>query len=155
MITITERLVELGIDLPPPIPGPPDHAAMVQTRKPRVRRRATARSTRERRPVYKGRLGAELTEETGYAAARLSALNVLATLAVGLDGLDAVQRLVRVTGFVNATPEFERHPWVVNGASDVFSAVFEGRGGHARTTMGVAGLPLGMACAIETVFEVA
>jgi enamine deaminase RidA (YjgF/YER057c/UK114 family) len=107
-----------------------------------------------RKPVFKGHIGAELSEEEGVAAARLSALNALATLADVLGDLDRITRVVRLTGYVSATPEFERHPWVINGASEVFTAVYGSRGAHARSTLGVTGLPLGQACVIDTIYEI-
>ena len=105
----------------------------------------------DRNPVFKGRVGVELTEADGQAAARLSALNTLATLKDELGDLDQLRRLVRLTGYVNAPPGFDRQPWVINGASEVFDTVFGEK--HARATLGTTGLPLGMACVIETTFE--
>lgn len=152
MATITARLEELGLELPRLVPPAPDHAAIVQSGN-LVFVAGHGPLDHERRPMFKGRIGVDLTEADGYAAARQSALNVLATLDHELGGLDHLQRIVHLTGYVNAGPEFERHPWVVNGASEVFDAVFHETGMHARTTMGVTGLPLGMAVVIDTLFE--
>ena len=145
------RLAELGIELPARVPPAPDHAAVVRTGN-LVFVSGHGPLDADRRPVFKGRVGDELTEADGYAAARLSALNTLATLHAELGDLDDVRRLVRLTGYVNAPPGFERHPWVINGASELFDAVFGDK--HARATVGATGLPLGMACVIETLFEV-
>ena len=150
-MTVTTRLKELGIELPTRVPPAPDHAAIVRSGD-LVFVAGHGPMDANRKPIYTGRIGVELTEEDGYEAARVCALNVLATLDEEI-GLDTVIRLVRVTGYVNAGPEFERHPWVVNGASEVFDAVFGER--HTRSTMGVTGLPLRMALVIDTVFEVA
>ena len=150
---ITDRLAGLDITLPPRVPPAPDHAVLVRSGA-LVFLSSHGPLDAERRPVYRGRLGAELDEEEGHAAARLCALNVLATLADEVGDLDRIERVVRFTGYVNAVPEFERHPWVMNGASEVFVDVFGERGAHARSAIGVTGLPLGMACAIETIFEV-
>jgi enamine deaminase RidA (YjgF/YER057c/UK114 family) len=152
MGAITARLEELGWQLPRRVPPAPDHAAIVHTGH-LVFVAGHGPLDHERRPLYRGRVGVDLTEEDGYAAARQSALNVLATLDHELGGLDHVRRIVRLTGYVSAGPEFVRHPWVVNGASEVFDAVFSRTGRHARSTMGVTGLPLGMAVVIDTVFE--
>jgi enamine deaminase RidA (YjgF/YER057c/UK114 family) len=152
MGTVSARLEELGLQLPRRVPPAPDHAAIVQSGN-LVFVAGHGPLDHERRPIYKGRIGLDLTEADGYAAARQSALNVLATLDYELGGLDRVRRVVRLTGYVNAGPEFDRHPWVVNGASEVFDAVFHTTGQHARSTMGVTGLPLGMAVVIDTVFE--
>ena len=80
-----------------------------------------------------------------------SALNTLATLQDELGDLDQLRRLVRLTGYVNAPPGFDRQPWVINGASEVFDAVFGEK--QPGPTLGATGLPLGMACVIETTFE--
>ena len=102
-----------------------------------------------------GRLGENVTLEAGQAAARVCALNVLAHLRNACDGdLDRVRRCVRVGGFVNSTPDFTDHPLVVNGASDLFVAVLGDAGRHARTAVGVAALPRGVAVEIDAVFEI-
>jgi len=97
--------------------------------------------------VTKGRLGAELTVEQGRAAARLAALNVLAQVKAALDELDRVAQVVRLTGFVSATPEFTDHPQVVNGASDLMVEALGDKGRHTRAAVGVSSLPMG--CAVE------
>jgi enamine deaminase RidA (YjgF/YER057c/UK114 family) len=148
---VTARLGELGIELPVRVPAAPDHTAIVRTGN-LVFVSGHGPLDANRRPVFKGRVGDELTEAEGYDAARLSALNTLATLQEELRDLDDVLRLVRLTGYVNSPPGFERHPWVINGASELFDAVFGEK--HARATLGATGLPLGMACVIETLFEV-
>ena len=150
---VTMRLSELDLVLPTRVPPAPDHAVAVQSGS-LLFLSGHGPLDEDRRPVYKGRVGAELTEEDGYVAARRCALNVLATLEAELDDLDRVRRVIRLTGYVSSPPDFERHPWVINGASQLFTDVFLDRGRHARTTMGVAGLPLGMPCAIDCVFEV-
>lgn len=97
--------------------------------------------------VTKGRLGAELTVEQGRAAARLAALNVLAQVKAALGELDRVAQVVRLTGFVSATPEFTDHPQVVNGASDLMVEALGDKGRHTRAAVGVSSLPMG--CAVE------
>lgn len=97
--------------------------------------------------VTKGRLGAELTVEQGRAAARLAALNVLAQVKAAVGELDRVAQVVRLTGFVSATPEFTDHPQVVNGASDLMVEVLGDKGRHTRAAVGVSSLPMG--CAVE------
>ena len=97
--------------------------------------------------VTKGRLGADLTVDQGRAAARLSALNVLAQAKAAVGALDRIAQVVRLTGFVNAVPEFADHPQVVNGASDLMVEVLGDKGRHARAAVGVSSLPMG--CAVE------
>src|SRR3954467_14600596 len=84
-----------------------------------------------------GRLGADLTVIEGYAAARACALNLLAQARDALGGLEAVAQVVQVRGFVTCTPDFTDQPGVIDGASDLFAAVFGERGAHARTAIGV------------------
>lgn len=97
---------------------------------------------------YTGRIGAELTPQQGYDAARLSALNLLALLRQAVGDLERVE-LVKVLGFVAATPEFQDYPAVVNGASDLFLAVLGERGRHSRSAVGVYGLPFGLPVEVE------
>jgi len=97
--------------------------------------------------VTMGRLGAGLTVEQGRAAARLAALNVLAQVKAAVGELDRVAQVVRLTGFVSATPEFTDHPQVVNGASDLMVEVLGDKGRHTRAAVGVSSLPMG--CAVE------
>lgn len=102
-----------------------------------------------------GKLGGSVSLEDGQKAARLCAINVLAQLneATGHD-LSKVTRVVKVTGFVAATPDYTDVPKVVNGASDLFAAVFGDRGKHARAAVGVAVLPLDSAVEVEAIVEV-
>jgi enamine deaminase RidA (YjgF/YER057c/UK114 family) len=97
--------------------------------------------------VTKGRLGADLTVDQGRAAARLAALNVLAQAKAAVGALDRIAQVVRLTGFVNAAPEFADHPQVVNGASDLMVEVLADKGRHTRAAVGVSSLPMG--CAVE------
>ena len=97
--------------------------------------------------VDKGRLGAELTVDQGRAAARLCALNMLAQAKAAVGELDRIAQVVRLTGFVNAAPEFTDHPQVINGASDLMVEVFGDKGRHTRAAVGVSSLPMG--CAVE------
>jgi enamine deaminase RidA (YjgF/YER057c/UK114 family) len=105
---------------------------------------------------YVGALGRDINLEHGRQAARLAALNVIAQAAASLDGdLDRIKRVLKVTGFVNATPEFTQHPEVVNGASDLFVEVFGEAGRHARAAVGVSSLPRNVAVEVEAIFEIA
>lgn len=105
---------------------------------------------------YVGALGREFGIEEGKAAARLAALNVIAQAKSALDGdLDRINRVVKLTGFVNAVPGFAQHPEVVNGASDLFTQVFGEKGRHARAAVGSSSLPRNVAVEIEAIFEIA
>ena len=109
---------------------------------------------RDGKLAVKGKLGADVTIEQGYEAAKICAANILAQLKVAIGDLDRVRRCVRVGGFVNGTPEFADQPKVANGASDLFALAFGDAGRHARTTVGVAALPAGAAVEIEATFEI-
>ena len=105
---------------------------------------------------FVGKVGRELDLEAGKAAAQLCALNLLACLKLACDGdLDRVVQCVQARGFVNCDPEFEFVPAVVNGASDLFAALYGDAGRHARTAIGVASLPRRAAVEVDAVFEIA
>jgi enamine deaminase RidA (YjgF/YER057c/UK114 family) len=104
--------------------------------------------------VAKGQLGAGISVEDGQKAARACAINLLAQVKAAVGDLDKVARVVRLGGFVNSAPGFLDGPKVMNGASDVMVAVFGEKGKHARTTVGVAALPLDAAIEVEALFEV-
>ena len=101
-----------------------------------------------------GKVGHDLTVDEGYAAARLTMLNCLASLKVEIGDLDRVTRIVKLFGMVNCTEDFERHPEVINGGSDLLTALFGERGKHARSAVGMQSLPRGIAVEIEFIAEV-
>lgn len=104
---------------------------------------------------YIGTVGKEFTIEEGRAAARLSALNVLAQARDALDGdLDRIKQIAKVSGFVRCTPDATEVAAVVNGASELFIDVFAERGEHARIAVGAATMPLGVAVEIEAIMEI-
>lgn len=104
---------------------------------------------------HKGKLGAEVSDEKGREAARICALNVIAQVKAALDGdLDKVVRCVRLGGFINAIPDYAAIPQVMNGASDLMVEIFGEAGRHARSTVGVAELPMDCAVEVEAIFEV-
>ncbi|MEY4091747.1 MAG: hypothetical protein RLZZ496_929 [Pseudomonadota bacterium] len=106
-------------------------------------------------PAHKGKLGAAISIEAGQEAARLCAINLLAQAKTALGDLDRIKRCVRLGGFINATPDFGPLPQVMNGASDLMVLALGDKGRHARTTIGVAQLPLDAAVEVEAVFEIA
>jgi enamine deaminase RidA (YjgF/YER057c/UK114 family) len=105
--------------------------------------------------VAKGKLGAEVSIEDGQKAARACAINLLAQIKAAVGDLDRVVRVVRLGGFISSAPSFLEGPKVMNGASDLMVTVFGDKGRHARTTVGVAVLPLDAAVEVEGLFEVA
>ena len=105
--------------------------------------------------MRQGKVGDTLSLEEGRDAARLVGVNLLATLRAELDSLDRVLRVVKVLGFVNCAPGFHRMPEVIDGCSDLLVDVFGvERGRHARSAVGVAGLPFDIAVEIEMICEV-
>lgn len=103
---------------------------------------------------HKGKLGAEVSAEAGVAAARLCAINVLAQAKAALGSLDTITRCVRLGGFINAVPSYAALPAIMNGASDLMVAALGDKGRHARTTVGVAELPMDASVEVEAIFEV-
>ena len=104
--------------------------------------------------VAKGQLGGSVSIEDGAKAARTCAINVLAQAKAALGDLDKVVRVVRLGGFINAAPGFVAVAQVMNGASDLMVEVLGDKGRHARSTIGVAELPLDAAVEVEAMFEV-
>ena len=102
--------------------------------------------------VWSGQLGRDLQTADGKAAARLVAIDLMGTLKAALGDLDRVERIVKVMGLVNSTPDFTEQHLVINGASDLMKAVFGDIGQHARAAVGVASLPLGAPVEVEAVF---
>ena len=104
--------------------------------------------------LFKGRLGKDLTVDDGYATARQVALKLISTLKQSLGDLDRVRRIVKLTGFVNSSPDFTDQPKVINGASDLFVEVFGDKGKHARSAIGMVSLPNGIPVEIELIAEI-
>ena len=105
--------------------------------------------------VWRGKVGAELSEEQGYQAARLAILNSLAILQQELGSLDTVTRIMKLLAWVRSAEGFQRQHLVVNGASDLLVEVFGERGRHARSAVAAHELPFGIAVEVELVVEVA
>ncbi len=101
-----------------------------------------------------GKLGKDLSLKEGQQAARYTAIALLSALKEKLGNLDQVQRIVKVHGMVNATPDFTDHSQVINGCSDFLVEVFGDAGKHARAAVGMASLPGNIAVEIEMVVEV-
>lgn len=104
--------------------------------------------------LVKGRLGDDVSLEEGMAAARGCGLMILAQLKAALGSLDRVERVVKLGGFVNSTPDFTDQPKVINGASDLMLEVFGEAGKHARAAVGVPALPLGVAVEVDAVVAI-
>lgn len=101
----------------------------------------------------RGVIGRDLSVETGCQHARLAGLRLLAVAKAALGSLDRVQQIVKVLGFVNASPDFRDHPAVINGCSNLLVEVYGDKGRHARSAVGSNGLPENISVEIEAVFE--
>jgi enamine deaminase RidA (YjgF/YER057c/UK114 family) len=104
--------------------------------------------------TIKGKLGQNMNVEQGQQAARICAINLLANFKAALGDLGKVKRIVKLTGFVNCTGDFEDVHKVMNGCSDLLTDVLGERGKHARSAIGMASLPLGFAVEVEAIAEV-
>jgi enamine deaminase RidA (YjgF/YER057c/UK114 family) len=102
----------------------------------------------------KGKVGRDYTVEEAYQHARTVGLDLLAVMRAELGSLDKVKRVVKVLGMVNAMPEFEDQPKVINGCSDLFVQVLGEKGKHARSAVGMGSLPMGIPVEIEVIVEV-
>lgn len=147
-----ERLAELGLTLPPA-------AAPVAAYVPAVRTGQFVYTSGQLPTVdgklpAAGKVGGEVSAADAAEMARTCALNALAAAASAVGGLDAIRRIVKVTGFVASAPGFSGQPQVVNGASELLIEVFGEDGKHARSAVGVAELPLNAPVEVELIAEV-
>ena len=109
---------------------------------------------REDKTLIIGRIGSELNIEEGKLAARQVGLTMLSTICTHIGSLDKIKRVIKVLGMVNCTADFERHPYVINGCSELFAAVWgEENGIGVRSAVGMGSLPNGIPVEIEALFE--
>ncbi|GGF60388.1 hypothetical protein GCM10007301_20160 [Azorhizobium oxalatiphilum] len=152
--TIEQKLAELGITLPSPTAPLANYVPAVRTGN--LLFISGQVSIDSAGKIATGKLGAGLDIDTGRAAARLCAINLMAQAKVALGGdLEKVVRVVKLVGFVNSAPDFVDQPKVMNGCSDLFVEVFGDKGRHARSAVGIAALPFDAACEVEAIIEVA
>ena len=102
----------------------------------------------------KGKLGDQYSIEQGYEFAKATGLDILAVVKMELGSLDKVSRVIKLQGFVNATEDFEQHPQVLNGCSDLMVAVFGEKGVHARSVFGANSLRANLPIIIDSIFEI-
>jgi enamine deaminase RidA (YjgF/YER057c/UK114 family) len=151
--TVEKKLTDLGITLPEPTAPVANYVGFVRTGNFLVVSGQLCFDL-EGKLVAQGKLGAGVSIEDGQKAARACAVNLLAQLKLALGDLDKVTRVVRLGGFINSVPTFLDGPKVMNGASDLMVTAFGEKGRHARTTIGVAVLPMDSAVEVEGAFEV-
>jgi len=157
MDNIEQRLSELGITLPPAPAPAANYVPYVRSGNLIfVAGQVCFGPDGKLADQHKGKLGADVTDDMGREAARICALNVIAQVKTALEGdLDKVVRCVRLGGFINTTPDYAAIPQIMNGASDLMVEIFGEAGKHARSTVGVAELPMDCAVEVEAIFEVA
>lgn len=109
---------------------------------------------REDKTLIIGRIGSELNPEEGKLAARQVGLTMLSTICTHIGSLDKIKRVIKVLGMVNCTADFERHPYIINGCSELFAAVWgEENGIGVRSAVGFGSLPDNIPVEIEAMFE--
>ena len=153
MPLIETKLAELGYRLP--TPPEPIGNYLSATRSGKIMWMAGVGSRRTDGSRITGKLGDDLSVEEGYEAARWCALNLLARMKAELGDLDEVTRILKVVGMVNSAPNFAEQAQVVDGASDLFVALYGERGRHSRSAPGMGALPGGIAVIVDCVVEVA
>jgi enamine deaminase RidA (YjgF/YER057c/UK114 family) len=153
MAKVEAKLAELGIVLPTPAAPIANYVGFVRTGSLLVVSGQICLDANGKL-VAKGKLGDAVSVEDGQKAARACAINLLAQVKVALGDLDKLVRVVRLGGFINSTPTFLDGPKVMNGASDLMVEALGDKGRHARTTVGVASLPVDAAVEVEGLFEV-
>lgn len=142
------HLQQLGIVLPPAPPPPGNYVATYVH--DGVAETAGHLPFEDGAIAVQGHLGREVDVPAGAYAARIATLNALASLRAALGSLDRIRRVVKVRGYVSATPDFTEHHLVTNGASDLILSIFgESAGGHVRASVGVASLPFRALVEIE------
>jgi enamine deaminase RidA (YjgF/YER057c/UK114 family) len=159
MAKVEQRLAALGLVLPPPVKPPPGVVLPFQFVR-LVGSRAYVSGHSAQNPDGSiagpfGKLGRELTVEQGYAAARLTAVSILASLRRALGDLDRIASWGRVFGMVNSAPGFNKQPTVINGFSDLILDLYGPEvGAHARSAVGMAELPFDIPVEVEAEVEI-
>jgi len=154
MVNITDRLAELGIELPRRSPAPAGTYVPAVISGNQVFTAGQLPFVDGVLP-FTGKVGAAVSAEDAHESARTSALNALSAVAEVLGSLDRVTRIVKVVGFVASDPGFTAQPGVLNGASDLLGSIFGDAGVHARSAVGVAVLPLDAPVEVELIVEFA
>lgn len=151
-MSIEQRIAELGIELPE---ASAPVANYVMTRQAGSLLFVSGHLCKRDGAVVTGRLGESIASEDGYALARATMVDILASVRSALGSLDRVTAVVKVTGYVTSGATFTEQPLVINGASDLLVEVFgDELGRHARAAVGVVQLPLGAAVELEAIFDV-
>ena len=151
-MSIEARIAELGLTLPEPAKPVASYVSFVRSGDQVT---ISGQLSNDANGGIKGTVGVDVTPEQAVDAARLCGLNLIAQIKAACDGdLDRVVRIVKLGGFVQAGPDFEAIPAVINGCSDLMVQVFGDAGKHARSAVGVYKLPLGFAVEIDAIVEI-
>jgi enamine deaminase RidA (YjgF/YER057c/UK114 family) len=152
-MTPEARLGELGIELPTPNPAVANYVGAVTVGE--IVFVSGHGPFKDGEYTFLGKLGREIDVPTGQQAARLTIVNLLASLKAEIAELDRVKRVVKLLVLVNSDPEFKEQHLVANGASDLLVEIFGSeRGRHARSAIGMGALPFGICVEIEAIFAV-
>lgn len=152
MTSPRDRLHALGINLPMPMAPVANYTPFVRVGSLLY---ISGQISASPDGVIRGKLGAGMPLEDGVAAARACGINLIAQMNAACDSdLARVRRIVRLTGFVNCSPDFVDQPKVINGASDLMVAVFGDAGRHSRAAVGAVSLPAGAAVEVDAVVEI-
>ena len=149
---IEAKLTQMGLTLP--APGKPVANYVSSVRAGNLVFLSGHGPVLENGSLITGKVGADLTLDEGYDAARQVALVLLASLKSEIGDLDKVRRVVKLLGMVNCTPDFVDQPRVINGASDLLVEIFGDKGRHARSAVGMNALPMNIAVEIEMIVEI-
>ena len=151
-MSIEARIAELGLTLPEPAKPVASYVSFVRSGDQIT---ISGQLSNDANGGIKGTVGVDVTPEQAADAARLCGLNLIAQIKAACDGdLDRVVRIVKLGGFVQAGPDFDAIPAVINGCSDMMVQVFGDAGKHARSAVGVYKLPLGFAVEVDAVVEI-
>ena len=151
-MSIEARIAELGLTLPEPAKPVASYVSYVRSGDQVT---ISGQLSNDANGGIKGTVGVDVSPEQANAAARLCAINLMAQMKVACDGdLSRVVRVVKLGGFVQAGPDFEAIPGVINGCSDLMVEVFGDAGRHARSAVGVYKLPLGFAVEVDAIVEI-
>jgi enamine deaminase RidA (YjgF/YER057c/UK114 family) len=151
-MSVYDRLKERGIELPPLAIPAAAYVPFVRTG-PLVF--VSGHIARRDGKAWVGQLGRDMDTATGKQAARAVAIDLLGTLHAAVGDLDKIERIVKVMGLVNSTPEFTEQHLVINGCSELLGELFAEKGAHARSAFGVAQIPLGACVEIELIVQAA
>ena len=145
---VENKLKAMGLELPATAPPPPGRAGAVKVGNILFVGGHTPG------PMHIAKLGAEITVEQGYEAARQACLNCLADVKAVIGDLDKVKQVAKLLCMVNSAPDFGQQPQVANGATDLLSELYGEAGAHARSAVGMGSLPNGACIEIEMIMEV-